>query len=252
MSEQPGVVKSADRVLAVFDLLADRGPLSFTDISAALALPKSSTHNLLNTMCARGYLERGQKEFRLGIRIWQLAQHCTEVEHLRHALRPVMEKLCAATTETVQLAILDGTNAVYLDIVESPHPVKLTSNVGARLSAHASAVGKVLLAGLDPAEARRRLTGVPLERLTEHTITTVDGLLTELALTRERGYGVDGEEFTIGLRCLAMPVRDWTGRTVVGLSVSMPTPRYSAQIAEAALDELRAAVAEAATRLGAR
>lgn len=250
MTESPSVVKSADRVLAVFDLLGSRGPLSFTEICDALGLPKSSTHNLLNTMCGRGYLERDQKEFRLGIKIWQLAQHCTEVEHLRRALRPLLERIGQSTQETIQLATLDGVNAVYLDIVESPHPMKLTSNVGASLPAHASAVGKVMLAELDPAEAERRLRGVELVRLTEHTITEVPSLLAELALTRLRGYGVDDEEFGIGCRCVAMPVRDWSGRAVAAMSVSIPTPRYSDHVAARARAELRVVTGEASRQLG--
>ncbi|KAA2267014.1 IclR family transcriptional regulator [Solihabitans fulvus] len=252
MSTEPTVVKSADRVLAVFDLLAERGPLSFSDICEALELPKSSTHNLLHTMVIRGYLDRDpqQKAFRLGVRVWQVAQHCTDVEHLRRLLRPLMERLVERTEETVQLATLDGVSAVYLEIVESPHPMKLTSKVGSRLPAHASAVGKVLLAHLPAGEAGARLAGADLVRMTDRTLTTVDALLRDLALTRQRGYGLDMEEFVIGCRCVAMPVRNADGTVIAALSVSIPTPRYSRETAAAARAELAATVAEAERLIG--
>ena len=160
-----------------------------------------------------------------------------------------MNELVERTGETVQLATVEDLSAVYLDLVESPHPVKLTSRAGARLPAHTSAIGKVLLAELDPDELERRLDGVELERLTEHTITDPAALLDELGSIRRRGYSVDDEEFALGLRCIAMPIRDRDDRAIAALSVSMPTPRYSRSVARAAREALAETTALAGKRL---
>jgi DNA-binding IclR family transcriptional regulator len=246
-----GTVKSADRVLAVLDLVAERGPLSFSSIVAELGLPKSSAHNLLNTMIARGYLERDadQAAFRLGIRVWEIAQAEHRVEQLRSALKALMDGLVDATQETVQLARLEGIEVVYLEISESPRPMKLTSRVGVRLPAHTSALGKTLLAFLDEDELRARLDGHRFQALTEHTITEPDALVRALRVIRQRGYGTDDEEFAIGLRCIAMPIRDRNGNVTAAMSVSMPTPRYTDAIAARARFQLADAVAEAERRL---
>lgn len=242
-SANGGLVKSADRVMAVLDLVAKRGALPFSEISESLALPKSSAHSLLRTMEARGYLSIDEeRRYRLGSRIWELAQAFHEVDDLRTLMKPLMDEVVERTGETVQLAILDGISAVYLALSESPHPMKLTSRAGARLPAYTSAIGKALLAALDPEEAARRLDGAQLDKLTDHTIVSVPALLEELERTRERGYGVDDEEFAIGLRCIAVPIRDLDDKVVAAISVSMPTPRYSRKAAANA----RAALAEAA------
>jgi IclR family KDG regulon transcriptional repressor len=245
------VVKSADRVMAVLDLVAERGALPFSDIARALTLPKSSAHSLLTTMVARGYVSLdAERRYELGSRIWELAQTFNRIEDLRTLMKPLMDEVVRRTGETVQLATLDGISAVYLELSESPHPVKLTSRAGVRLPAYTSAIGKALLAELDPAEAARRLERADLARLTEHTIVSVPKLLAELERTRGRGYAVDHEEFAIGLRCLAVPIRDLDRRTVAAMSVSVPTPRYSRQAAANARAALTDAAAEAATALG--
>lgn len=245
-------VKSADRALATLDLVAENGPMGFSEVAEQLNLPKSSAHALLNTLEGRGYLsfDPESRRYRLGTRIWELAQAHHEVEDLRSLMRPIMERLMEQTGETVQLAVLDDVSAVYLEVVESLHPMKLTSRPGSRLPAYMSAIGKSLLIGLEESEMRSRLDRVELVALTGRTITDRARLLEELEEARRDGYTVDNEEFAIGLRCVAMPVRDLSGRPVGAISVSMPTPRYSASVAEDAREALAAAIDEAAGRLG--
>jgi DNA-binding IclR family transcriptional regulator len=247
-----GGVKSADRVMAVLDLVAESGSLSFGEIATRLALPKSSAHALLQTMQARGYLafDDRSKAYRLGTRIWELANAHHGIEDLRTVIKPLMDALVERTGETVQLAILEGIEAVYLEQSQSPHPMKLTSRAGVRLPAHTSAIGKALLASLDPADAERRLDGAALVRLTDNTIGDGPRLLEELERVRRQGYSLDNEEFAIGLRCVAMPVLDAQGKTIAAMSVSMPTPRYNRTVMANARKALAETVAQATERLG--
>jgi DNA-binding IclR family transcriptional regulator len=227
-------VKSADRALVILEYLAQEGPSSFGAIVRDLGLPNSSTHQLLQTILSRGFIELDGRSrlFRLGFRLWEVAQAYAMTDDLVTVAQPLMDELTGITTETVQLARLDGLENVYLAISESPHAMKLVSSVGKRLAAHATGLGKVLLAGLDDAELSRRLEGVTLARFTERTITDLDVLRTELQRVRSRGFGYDNEEYVIGCRCVAAPIRDTAGRVVAALSVSVPTPRFNQKVAQ--------------------
>jgi len=161
-----------------------------------------------------------------------------------------MDRLVALTEETVQLARLDGVENVYLAIAESPHPMKLVSAVGSRLYAHATGVGKVLLASLEPADAEARLRAVELPRFTRNTVTDVPRLMDMLRTVGDQGYAEDQEEYVIGCRCVAMPVRDAAGQVVAAMSVSIPTPRYDQDVATRVHRGLRDAVNELSRRLG--
>ena len=245
-------VKSADRVMAVLDHLGEVEFATFAEIAAELELPKSSAHGLLRTMQSRGYVafDDSRKGYRLGHRIWELARFGRHTEELRTLLKPLMDELRDRTGETVQLAVLDGAEAVYLELSQSTHPVKLTSRAGIRLPAHTSAIGKSLLSTLDPDELERRLAPVKLVRLTPHTIGDLPSLLAEIERVRRQGYSVDNEEFAIGLRCVAMPISDLQERPVAAMSVSMPTPRYTRTVALDARRALAETAALAAARLG--
>lgn len=236
-----GAVKSADRVLSILDLVAEHGSIRFTDVTERLQLPRSSAHGLLATLTARGYLELDEqtRRYGLGLRAWSLGQaYSGHGDLVRHA-RPLMDELAGETQETVQLARLDGVYNVYIAIADSPRPMKLVSRIGSRLHAHATGVGKVLLAGLTPQEAGRRLAAEELPRLTEHTVTDPEELRAVLERVRERGYAEDREEYVEGCRCVAVPVRGRSGAVIAAMSVSMPAFRCDDERARTTLGLLR-------------
>jgi DNA-binding IclR family transcriptional regulator len=240
-----GLVKSADRVMGILDLLADRQALRFTDITRELALPPSSAHALLQTMVHRGFLETGADgyTYRLGIHAWRIGQAYRGSVDLVHLAHEAMSELRDITGETVQLSTLDGVHNIYLSIVESRSAMKLTSVEGGRLPAHATGLGKMLLASLPLPEAKSRLQGAELIKFTEQTITDLDDLLEELFRIRERGYSIDNEEQLVGCRCVAMPVHDGDAHVVAAISVAAPTPRCGPSWVEDTLDPLRKTVA---------
>ncbi|MBX5442805.1 MAG: IclR family transcriptional regulator [Solirubrobacteraceae bacterium] len=247
-------MKSADRALAVLELLAGSEPLRLVDVAAALGMPRSSASTLLRTMARRRFVayDPGGRRYRLGPRVRELARADDGADDLVALAQPLMDRLVDVTGETVQLARLEGVESVYLAISESPQPMKLVSEVGRRLHAHATGVGKVLLAQLDEAEAERRLRAATLPRLTPRTIVDVDELLAHLRETRARDYGADEEEYLLGCRCLAVPVRDPDGEAIAAMCVSIPTPRYDEEVGRRALAALRAACDELTRRLAER
>jgi DNA-binding IclR family transcriptional regulator len=246
-------VKSAGRVLDILDLLTvEPEGLTFTALQRRLGLPKSSLYELLSVLAARRYIEllADRRAYRIGVRAWEAGQAYMGQHQLAQVARPVMEGVVRALNETVQLAVLDGLENVYLAKVDCSHPVRLQSEVGRRLHAHGTGLGKALLAFLPPDELRARLEGAPLLAFTPSTITDVPRLLEELGATRERGYAIDDQEYTPGLRCVAVPIFDHLGRAVAAVSVSIPTMRGGAEALAASLQLLAAGSIEISRRLG--
>ncbi|GAA2347354.1 IclR family transcriptional regulator [Saccharopolyspora halophila] len=220
------VVKSADRALVILELLS-RGRHRLSDIAETLHLPLSSVHGLLGTLVHRGFVEFDPttRTYGLGLKAWTVGQGYTGHRDIVGLALPLMEDLAQQTGETVQLSRLDGTENVYIAIAESPQPMKLVSAVGMRLPAHSVGLGKALLTGLDDDELERRYAGARLERFTPNTVTDLEEFLDEVRRSRRAGYAADDEEYIIGCRCVAMPIRDHAGQVISALSVSAPTPR---------------------------
>jgi DNA-binding IclR family transcriptional regulator len=161
-----------------------------------------------------------------------------------------MEGIVRAINETVQLATLDGLENVYLAKVDCSHPIRLQSEVGKRLFAHATGLGKVLLAHLPADELHARVDGITLPTFTPHTIADLSALLSTLAAVRDRGFAVDDQEYTPGLRCVAVPIFDLDGRANAALSASIPLMRADAVQLAAALRAVAAGSLEISRRLG--
>jgi DNA-binding IclR family transcriptional regulator len=154
--------------------------------------------------------------------------------------------------EITQLAIRDGRYNVYLAKVDCRQPMQLISSVGRRLPCYATGLGKALLAELSDAEIDRLYPEPNLPRFTPSTIPDVETLKSVLAEVRQRGYATDNEEYTRGLRCVAVPVHGRDGGTLAALSCSIPTARADAAKLDRALQLLQAAAAEISLRLGGR
>ena len=224
-------VKSAARVLSLISFLTtELSGATFTEICTALDLPKSSAHALLATMVDQGFLtlESTTRKYRIGVRIWEAGQTYAHSFDLTDTAMPFLEAARDALRETVQLAILDGIENVYVAKVESDQRLVLRSHVGTRLPAYSTALGKVLLTGLDDGELRRRFRGVRLHQFTERSITNFATLYKVIQETRAKGFGVDNGEHTPGVVCVAVPVRDHSGQVVAAMSVSVPEVRSTA------------------------
>lgn len=175
--------------------------------------------------------------YSIGVRALLVGTSYIDGDDLVQLARPSLEWLVEKTGETVHLARLDGTDVVYLATRESKHYLRPVSRVGRRLPAYATSLGKALLAERRTEEAMRLVPqGAPA--LTEHTITDPAALAAELALTRARGYAIDHEENTLGLRCFGIALRR-NGPARDAISVSVPLGRLTdsieGQIVEALL-----------------
>jgi IclR family acetate operon transcriptional repressor len=221
-------VKSAGRILGILDLIAENGPLTFSEVVDTLDLPQSSTHNLIQTLLTEAWLEKDPltRRLHIGLRAWRVAQAYEGHRTLVDLARPVMDALAVQVGETVQLARLDGAENVYIAISHPPNPMRLASRVGMRLPAHATGIGKSLLATLPPTDARKRLEESSLARFTVHTITEVDELMAAITQVASCGYSTDDEEYVEGCCCVAVPVTSQEEIGIPsGMSITLPRMR---------------------------
>jgi IclR family transcriptional regulator, acetate operon repressor len=188
-------VRAVDRVCAILNLLQESiNGVSLIDIAQATELPKSSAFRYLWTLESHRYVERDLDSglYRLGLGF--VGMQSRHVEVLRQRARPLLERLRDEFGETVNLGILDGDSAIYLDIVESRRSVRLAASCGDRDPIHSTALGKAIAAHLPEPQVKEILTGSGMPARTVNTITSIDDYLAELAKVRERGYALDDEE----------------------------------------------------------
>jgi IclR family acetate operon transcriptional repressor len=161
-----------------------------------------------------------------------------------------MQRLVNEVKETANLAVLEGTEAVYVHQVECSNVVRMFTRLGAHVPIHCSGVGKVLVANFADDDIRKLLGNGPLPRFTSATITDIDALLKELKRVRTKDYAVDNEEREEGVRCVTASIRDRSGMTVAGLSVSGPTTRMLMKRIRKLADAVIGAADEISAALG--
>lgn len=216
-------VQSVDRALMLVEILAkENRELSLTELSKLAGRPKSTVHGLLVTLGAHHYVEQSSTtgNYRLGIRLFELGNIVARSWNIREVALPVMQQLSSQLNEMVQLATDDQGEVLYLDKVDSTHIIRIVSDIGTRLPMHCSGLGKVLLAAKPPREVRWILNKKGMQRMTSHTITTLEEMNKELEKIRQQGYAVDDREIMDSLRCVAAPIRNKDGQVQFAISVS--------------------------------
>lgn len=240
----PRSIIKAMQVLDLFSL--ERPEWGVSEAARALKLPKSSTSELMSSLANQRLLSRTAKgRYRLGWRLFELSQTLLDTTEFRIEARKVMEELVRTWGETVHLAVLDGVQAVYIEKLQPTPAVKIgITRSGARLPAHCSGVGKVLLAQSEWEHVVALFEDQGLAALTSNTITELDALAGELERVWERGYAYDDEEILVGLCCVAAPIHDSKGEVVSAVSFSVPAYRFHPR-----RDEYTAAILDAARRI---
>lgn len=241
-----GSVRNAARLLKEFSR-TDR-ELGVSELSRRLGLATSTVHRMLATLAAERFVERAPGGYRLGIALFELGASVGSHLDLHEAAMPVMATLRHTTGETVQLAVLDGMESVYIDRLESPHTVRIFSRVGTRLPATTTSTGKSLLAALAPEELDLRLAHWVPRRHTPFTIVDEAVLRTRLREVAERGWAENREESRVGVVSVGAPVCGADGTVIAALSVAAPTDRAAAP----ALRRIRIGVVEAAAVISRR
>ncbi len=246
-----GPVQSVDRAVAILEILARDGEAGVTEVARELDVHKSTASRLLAALDRRELVtqDTARGKFRLGVGIVRLAGAASQKLDVVQESRPVCRALAQQVGEAVNLAILSGRDALYLDQVAGPAALSPHNWAGQRIPLHATSDGKVLLAYLSEAELKACLVP-PLRRLTEYTITAVDEFSRLLAEVRRRGFATAVDELEAGLTAIAAPVRNAEGNVVASISASGPSFRITADRIEQIAAAVRRAAVEASRRLG--
>jgi DNA-binding IclR family transcriptional regulator len=240
-------IQKAGELLALFD--RDHTEWGVREAATKLKIAKSSAHDLMSSLAKLGFLNRTEENrYRLGWRLVTLSETLLATTELRKEAHPVMEELAAQYQETIHLAVLDDTQAVYVDKLEGRQAVRVElTSLGARLYAHCSALGKVLLAYSPEDDVRRIIETAGLPRFTPNTIVDEEELTQALAKIRKQGYAYDLEEILLDLCCVGAPIYNHTGQVIAAISMSIPAYRF-----RRSQTEYRDAIVRAAKAISAR
>ena len=214
---------SVARVFQIIEYLAGaKDWVSLREMARELHISPASAYRALNSLKDIGYVRQHPQDgtYQLTLKMAWISAQLLENVQLRQIAHPFLQELTSATNETTHLAVLEGTEFVYIDKVDNAQAVRMRSRVGQRGRLHCTAVGKAMLAFLPEAEREAALQHLQFQTATEHTLTDAAAFRQELQKVRTLGYAVDDEENEVGIRCVGAPIYDHTGRLTAAVSVS--------------------------------
>jgi DNA-binding IclR family transcriptional regulator len=253
--KQRGGVQSLGRAFAILEEVArHREGIGLAELSKQVGLHNSTTFHLARTLASLGYLrqDRDSKRYRIGRPLFALAASALDEIEMVHVATPVLEDLSRETGESGHFGVRMGDEVVVIARTSGPGAFQLTERVGVVRPVHCTALGKIILAALRPDQLKRTLERIDLKPSTENSITDAAALLKEIEEIRRTGIAFDDGEFNTEVRCIAVPVLDFTGQTIGALGISGPIWRLSNQALQGHARLVRAAANRLSTELGAK
>jgi IclR family transcriptional regulator, KDG regulon repressor len=248
-------IQSIGRAFAIMEEIArDRDGLGLAELSKRVALHTSTTFHLVQTMVSLGYVRqmKDSKRYRIGGPLFSLAASALDELEMASLATPVLEDLARETGETTHFAVRMGDAVVVLARTPGPSAFQLTDRVGVVRPAHCTALGKMILAGLSPEQLDRFIARAELKAHTSKSITDPDRLRREIAQTRRADIAFDDGEFDAEIRCLALPVRDFSGELIGAIGLSGPVWRLSTHALQGRARTVRAAAHRLSAEFGHR
>lgn len=249
MSDQIQVV---DRVFELLEYLAHspeaQGP---TEIAQAVGLPKSTVHRLLSSLHQRGYVEKNELNgtYHIGVKLVEMvSSHISHLE-LNTEARPYLNNLHDELGLAVYLGTLDGREVVYVEKINISRDLRNYTQIGLRVPAHCSSLGKCLLACMSGDELDFYLRQFKFERYTKNTITSAAEFKRHLREIRGRGWAIDDEEHILGQRCIAAPIFDYRGENIAAVCASGPVALLSDERFESVARQVMRTAAQISRRL---
>jgi len=240
-----GGVQSIGRAMSILDRLAETDiGLTLTELARGVALPPSTTHRILTTLQRYRFVrfDGASMTWQIGVQAFVVGNVFARSRDVASLATPHLRRLMGRTGETVNYFTHSGDAVVCMTQVQSQQMVRAISRPGISSEMHRSAAGKAILAHMEASEVNEIIARTGLRRYTENTITTLEDLHLELGKIRQRGFSIDNEEFSLGLRCIAAPIFDEAGAVQAAISLAGPASR----IAEARVENLGATVAHCA------
>src|SRR6201991_726856 len=252
---QRGGVQSLGRAFAILEAVArHREGIGLAELAKLVGLHNSTTFHLAKTMVSLGYIrqERDSKRYRIGRPLFALAASALDEIEMVNVATPIMEELSRESGESGHFAVRMGDAVVVIARTSGPGAFQLTDRVGVVRPAHCTALGKIILASLRPEQLKRFLERVDLKPSTEKSITDIAALMREIAEIKHSGIAFDDGEFNPEVRCIAVPVMDFTGQIIGALGISGPFWGLSNQALPGHAKTVRAAANRLSGEFGAR
>ncbi len=252
---QRGGIQSLGRAFAIIEEVArHREGISLADLGRQVGLHNSTTFHLARTMVSLGYLrqEKDSKRYRVGRPLFALAAGALDEIEMVNLATPLLEELSRDTGESGHFAVRMGDAVVVIARTSGPGAFQLTDRVGVVRPAHCTALGKIILASLRPDQLKRFIERVELKPSTEKSITSVPALTREIAEIKRTGIAFDDGEFNPEVRCIAVPVMNFTGQVIGALGISGPIWRLSNQTLQGHAKVIRAAANRLSIEFGAK
>ena len=242
-----------DKAFDIFRVLQQQEePLSLDEIAHHTGIARTTAHRLLHNLSLQGYIEKDPEryKYRLGVKLAELGSAVKRRQSLRDVALLPMQELLKKLHDTINLGVLLDGEVSYVEILESPQPFRVATYVGARDPAHATAVGKAILAYLDEGVVKDIIRTHGLKRITRKTIGDEATLRTGLMKVKALGYAIDEQESMLGGRCVGVPVFGADGNVIAGLSVSGPALRITGKRIPMIVRELKKASLDISRGLG--
>jgi len=229
---QPEAVSSVMKVFAILQALGEQKEIGITELSQSLMMSKSTTYRFLQTMKMLGYVsqEGDADKYSLTLKLFELGAKSLEYVELIPLADKEMRIISEETNEALHLGTLNEDSIIYIHKIDSGYNLRMHSRIGNQNPLYSTAIGKVLLAELDEEDVRRKLQNIKFIKHTKKTHENTDQLIDELHIVNQQHFAEDNEEQEPGLRCLAAPVYDRFGNVIAGISISLPTIRFTEEI----------------------
>lgn len=249
------IIQSVERALQILDLFDEYSTeLKITEISEKMGLHKSTVHSLLKTLQNNNYISQNPEngKYRLGMKLVERGTYVISTIDIRQVAKRFLLELAKKTGQTCHLGILDGPQGVYIDKVEGDRAVIRYSRIGRRIPLHSTAIGKVLLTFQKPDKIKELLTNYEYSQQTPHTIKNETGLLLELEQIKKQEYSIDNQENEQGVRCIAVPIRNYNQDVIGAISISTLLTQVNDEKLEKYIELLKSTGQEVSQELGFR
>lgn len=223
----PSSVQVLDRSLNLLGLIADNDGSTLTDLADHSGMAPSTVHRLLTSLANHGMLTHDPEsgDWTIGVRAFEIGNAFLRYRKLGSISRPFLKRLMDECGETANIAIEDEGDVVFISQIESHAPMRAFFRPGRRGPIHASGIGKAILSTWSDTDIGQMLSGKSLTHFTDHTLDTLPALLKDIQQIRTRGWSIDDEEHTLGMRCIAAPLFNEHGEAIAGISISGPAVR---------------------------
>lgn len=228
--EEKNPIQVSERIFRTIEYLAESGPTGLLDLSNELSLNKTTTHRILNSLICMDYVKQDPVtlKYSLTFKICSLSNQILAKNNMIDVARPYLKELAEQTGEIVHLVQLNGTGAVYIDKVEATrNTVRLVSMVGKTIPLYCSGVGKALMADMSDSQILDTWKSSHIRKLTDYTIIDFQKFMELIEQIRHNGYALDNEENELGVRCVAVSLKNFSGESSYAISISAPKDRMS-------------------------